>query len=328
MRQRPAYTLLEVLLAMAIAVLLLAAVYSAIGFQVRHAQAGRDLIDQATLARSLIDRISSDVTAAASLCDPARYRKQQQKQQSASSSGAGGSGAGGSGAGGAGAGAAGGGGAAGGAGGPSGGAGANSGNTSGNSTTTTAVILPMGVMGDSSSLRLFIGRYPTEVWPANPNDTPPLTSDLHRISYWHSGDHGLCRQDIKVVTSADAQNMSIPTDDTGHHVLAPEVKSLEFSYYDGTNWNDTWDSTMLGPDGVTPVGSPRAVSIKIGVPQPGQKSEKLKYYRQVVVISSANGPTYLSGGQVNQGGLTTTGPSILNSNGPGSSTPGSTTTGK
>jgi type II secretory pathway pseudopilin PulG len=324
MRQRPGYTLLEVLLAMAMAILLLAAVYSAIGYQIRHAQAGRDLIDQATLARSLIDRISNDVLAAAALSDPGRYRTQQQKQSgSGSGGGAGGSGM--SGAGGAGGAAAGGAGASGsgtgGAGGTSGGASGASGSAS---TPGVAVILPLGVMGDSSSLRLFIGRYPNEMWPANSNDQPPLMSDLRRISYW-GGSGGLCRQEIKVVTSQDALNMSIPTDDNGQNLLAPEVHSLEFSYFDGTNWNDTWDSTMLGPDNVTPVGSPRAISIKIGVPAPGEKGKdpKLKYYRQVVVISTANGPTYLANGQVNQGGLTTTGQSATtgSTTGMGSATP-------
>jgi hypothetical protein len=323
MKQRPAYTLLEVILAMAMAVLLLAAVYSSISYQVRHAQAGRDLIDQTTLARSIIDRMASDIAAVASLSDPGRYRNQQQQQ---SSGGAGGSGMAGAGAGGAAAGGSGAGGAAAGTG--TGATGGASGGASGASGSTQApgvtVALPMGVMGNSSELHLFVGRYPTESWPANTNDQAPLTSDLRRIRYWlDEGKGGLCRQEIKVVTSADALNFSAPTDDNGQYVMAPEVHSLEFSYYDGTNWNDTWDSTMAGPDNVTPIGSPRAISIRIGLPAPGEKGNdpKLKYHRQVVVIRTANGPTYVSSGQVNQGGLTATGPSTATNSGLGSATP-------
>jgi prepilin-type N-terminal cleavage/methylation domain-containing protein len=326
MKERPGYTLLEVLVAMAIAVLLLGAVYSAIGYQVRHAQAGRDLIDQTTLARSILDRMANDVLAVASLSNPSRYRNQQQ-QQSASGSG-GGAGMTGAGAG-AGAGGANTGGAAnaGSAGGASGGAGGASGTSGSTSTPGVAVTLPMGVMGNASELYLFVGRYPTEAWPANSNDQAPLSSDLRRITYWLAADgkSGLCRQEIKVVTSQDALNFTVPTDDNAQYVMAPEVHSVEFSYFDGTNWNDTWDSTMLGPDNVTPVGSPRAIAIKIGVPAPGDKSPepKLKYHRQVVLISTANGPTYLANGQVNQGGLTTTGQSTTGSTttGPGSPSP-------
>jgi hypothetical protein len=182
-------------------------------------------------------------------------------------------------------------------------------------------------MGNSSELYLFVGKYPGDMWPANPNDQPPAGSDLRRITYWLSSgaDGGLCRQEIKVVTSADAQNISVPADNPDQYLIAPEVHSLEFSYFDGTNWQDTWDSTMLGPDNVTPVGSPRAIAITIGVPAPGQKGDqpKLKSHRQVVVIAGANGTTYLSNGQANQGGLTTTGPSPTSSTttGPGSATP-------
>ena len=48
---RPGYTLLEVLLASAIGVLLMGALYVAMDVQLRHAQAGRELIEQGTLVR-------------------------------------------------------------------------------------------------------------------------------------------------------------------------------------------------------------------------------------------------------------------------------------
>ena len=58
MTLRPAYTLLEVLLATAIGVLLLAALYIALDVQFTSAQAGRDTIERTTLARSLLARMA------------------------------------------------------------------------------------------------------------------------------------------------------------------------------------------------------------------------------------------------------------------------------
>jgi hypothetical protein len=75
-------------------------------------------------------------------------------------------------------------------------------------------------------------------------------------------------------------------------MLAPEVKSLQFRYFDGTNWADTWDSTVIGDDTITPIGSPRAIEVRIGVLPPGGKDgDELKYFRQVILITTANAAT-------------------------------------
>src|SRR5262245_38153034 len=76
-RRRPGYTLLEILLALAIAVLLLGAVYTFVGYQLRQAQAGRDLVEQTTLARALLDRMAGDVLSTLTLGSPSRFRDQQ-----------------------------------------------------------------------------------------------------------------------------------------------------------------------------------------------------------------------------------------------------------
>jgi hypothetical protein len=137
-----------------------------------------------------------------------------------------------------------------------------------------------------------------------------LVGDLRRISYWvdTSDKGGLCRAEYKVISSQDAlaQDPStgfpaLPSGDIQQYLLASEVRSVEFSYFDGTNWNDTWDSTTPGTDTMpngtvvgTPIGSPRAVSIKIGVATPGAGNQaRLKYYRHVVALTPANGTTPL-----------------------------------
>src|SRR3954451_11710073 len=81
-RKSSAYTLLEILLALAIAVVLLTAVYGAIGYQLRQAQAGRDAVGEAAVSRSILARVEGDVVCSLALCYPARYRNLQKAAQS------------------------------------------------------------------------------------------------------------------------------------------------------------------------------------------------------------------------------------------------------
>jgi len=307
---RKGYTLLEVLLAMAISVLLLGAVYVAMNNQLHLAQAGREVVEQATLARALLARMQNDIASSANLCDPARYRIQNSTNSSSgSTTNAGGTSPTGtsggtsstpSASGGAGASAMSGGSSAGST--SSNGSGTNSTSSTSSSTSTAGnnvVTLPLGVQGDANTMNLFVSKVPREVWGTQDGDTP-IVSDLRRISYWLAGSgdtQGLARQEIKVATSQDAANLPPGIDNETSYIIADEVRSVSFSYFDGTSWNDSWDSTQLGADGITPIGPPRAIAITIGIPRPGTgptggSSEKaLKTYRHVVAILSANGTT-------------------------------------
>ena len=84
---RPGFTLLEITLAATIAVLLLAALYAAVRVQLNHAQAGRNVVEQSTLARQILRRIDNDVRAAVALSDPARFRLASSSSQSGSGTG-------------------------------------------------------------------------------------------------------------------------------------------------------------------------------------------------------------------------------------------------
>ena len=71
------------------------------------------------------------------------------------------------------------------------------------------------------------------------------------------------------------------------------MRSLNFQYFDGTDWQDSWDSTALGPDGVTPLGSPLAIAVTIGIaPQhtagPAPSDEPLQ---RIATSSSSRPPT-------------------------------------
>jgi hypothetical protein len=161
---------------------------------------------------------------------------------------------------------------------------------------SNALTFPLGVQGDSGQLTLYVSKVPGEIYGNNPGEAGMVTSDLRRITYWlASSGSGLARQEVKLVTSDDATNNMPPNiGDETPFILAPEVRSLSFSYFDGTSWQDTWDSTAMGADGITPMGSPRAIAITIGVAQPPARQGAepvIKTTRHVVAIVTANGAT-------------------------------------
>jgi hypothetical protein len=289
--RRASFTLLEVVLATAIGLVLMAALYAAMSVQLNLAQVSRTRIDQSALARAVLARMADDISAnvgpisAASLA-AAGLTGGSGNGSSTPATGGAGAGAGSAG-GGAGAGSAGGGGAAGGA------ASSNANGSTG--TTTNTLLINLGVQGDQTHVVLYVTRLARELdsMPNGPNGdgTPAGVCDLRRVTYWlvSGGSGGLARQELKTVTSDDMN--AIPPDnlpnDESTYIIAEEIKNLAFSYFDGNNWNDSWDGTTPGNDGVTPIGPPMAIAIEIGVQFPG--SSEVKKYRQVVPILAANG---------------------------------------
>src|SRR5205823_4596340 len=91
---------------------------------------------------------------------------------------------------------------------------------------------------------------------------PPdqLESDQRVVAYWLVDGGGLACHDMPLTI---AMRDGLPGTSEGNdkkYIIAPEVKSLKFSYYDGTSWEPSWDSTKLGADGMTPQGPPIAVA--------------------------------------------------------------------
>ena len=76
--------------------------------------------------------------------------------------------------------------------------------------------------------------------------------------------------------------------DANSKLLAAEVKSVQFQYFDGSEWEDSWDGTQAGSDGVTPIGPPLAIAVTLGIAGP---DGEVKTYRHVVAIPTANNPT-------------------------------------
>jgi hypothetical protein len=299
-RGRPAYTLLEVLVASAVGVLLMGALYMAISVQLRHAQIGRDLLEQSLLSRALLARMDKDIRLSLGPPLPAASGSSGGGGASSMMSGGGSGSSGASGATGA----------------SSTGTGGNTGSnstassTSGASSATStsgSVQFNLWVQGDTSWIMLYISRVPRELTAVTDSDSEdqPLSSDLRRVSYWLAGGAdsplGLARQEVAAVTS-DQEMAVVPPGipDEASMVIAEEVKSLQFSYFDGNAWQDTWDGTAAGPDGSTPVGPPLAIAITLGIASDsgssGNADQPLKLYRHVVPLVTANGATQLTTG--------------------------------
>jgi prepilin-type N-terminal cleavage/methylation domain-containing protein len=274
--RRPGFTLLEVLLATAIGLLLMAALYVAVDVQLRHAQHARDIVEEATLARALLARMGHDIMPA--LAPPL-------PTPTASSAGAAATAS------------------------PTSG---TTGGTTSSTPTSTATAAPttgtaatgastvlanIGIKGDATRLTVIVSRATRDL---NLNlESPEIFSDQRLILYWliTGGDQpvGLARMEVKAVTSEEAAAL-LPPDvpDELSHLLAEEVKSLSFQYFNGTEWVESWDGTAAGSDGVTPMGPPAAVAILIGIQARGLVTTatgepNLKFYRHVIAIPTANG---------------------------------------
>jgi Prokaryotic N-terminal methylation motif len=142
-----------------------------------------------------------------------------------------------------------------------------------------------GLIGDDTGLQIDIGRIPrldeyvaSENNGANQSSAPP-PSDVRRVMYYlanstssivpsssgtsNSGT-GLIRSEFDhasaqytVDTGGDSSGASNPA------VVAPEVLAIEFSYYDGSQWNTAWDTTSYN-------GLPQLIKISIVLSDPSR----------------------------------------------------------
>ncbi|HEX3147104.1 MAG TPA: prepilin-type N-terminal cleavage/methylation domain-containing protein [Gemmataceae bacterium] len=293
--QRRGFTLLEVLLASALAVILMAALYVALDVQLRLADAGRESIEQATINRAITHRLEIDLSSGLGPVAPPidNSAKNSAKQLSGPGNGSSGAASG----------------TANGSSGMSGSASASANNSasaanSGSSTDTGAVTdattsdsIPFqaGVIGTADQLVIYAAR--VSGLGKDIDDTGEKTNpaDARRVVYWLT-DKGLARQEIPWITSQDLQNSTDPYMEEGKeekdYVIAEEVTKLQFEYWDGTSFTDTWDGRTLNTDGKTLKGPPMAIRVhfwlKVPGPNPGEMIEK--EFRHTVMIRSAAGP--------------------------------------
>lgn len=274
---RKGFTLLEMILALTIGLVLLGALYQFLNGQLFLAQAGRDVLEEGTLARAILTRMTNDILG--------HLGENSGSLLPASSSWANSSGASSSGA-------------------SSNGSSSGSGSGSSSSmsspsgspsstTTTSSIQVNLGVKGESNRIILSLSRLPRELLIKANNQDQQTTADLRRVTYWLLDNGGLARQEILAVTGADADVLPPDIDSPEKYIMAPEVTFLDISYFDGSAWQSSWDGTLTG--GVTgdiPLGPPNAIAITIRIRRPrslANDNPTEVEYRHVVAIPAGNG---------------------------------------
>lgn len=143
-------------------------------------------------------------------------------------------------------------------------------------TATTITSAKGGLIGDAQQLILYVSRpiHPSRLAASRDMSTESLVSDEKSISWFLNGSTGITAAgttasstnatglarmegDRFAVDYAEAQGGE---EELGMltRLIAPEVESLSFRYFDGTNWIDEWDSTVIGR-------LPQAIEVTFGL---------------------------------------------------------------
>ena len=250
---RKAFTLLEMVLALAVGMVLLIGLYMALDIHLRSTDAGRSQVDQATVARAVLNKFTIDATNHLPvLPNPVSATASTSSATGASST-------------------------------ASTGTSSTSSTTSssmGSTSTTTTNVGPfmfnLGVQGGTDWCSIYPGVVPRSNFQVDTADssgsnsgiTQPTDSDLRRIDYWfvYGTPGGLARQEVVMVTNTeDLDSMPPSVANESAFIIAHEVMAVSFEYFDGSNWQTSWDGTVLGQDGATPIGPPLAIAITISV---------------------------------------------------------------
>jgi len=207
--RRSGFTLVEVLAAIVIGAVLLAAVYSTLEIMLRSIRVGKEAVQSLQVIRGTSIRLQTDIRQNLSLLITAPSVQHALSSSSSSSSASGtGTGTG----------------------------------TGSSEATVDPVQFNFGVQGDQSNLTIFGSQTPhySRIDAETPNS---VFSDLRTITYYCDPNQGLMRQEIvNVLGGADSETSQI-------EAIASEVKSMQFQYFDPVNqsWVQQWDGTNNGP---------------------------------------------------------------------------------
>ncbi len=267
---RDGFTLIELMAAIAISVMLLAGVLFAMDMLYGEMDAGRTVVEQSTIGNRIVTRVAAEINASLGPTVPASVLSGTNSTASSSA-----------------------------------------GSTTPAAGTTTnqsaIVVFQVGVKGDSTSVSVFTTRLTRSVVapPTDSSTTLPVVSDIRRVTFFMDA-KGLAKQELLQPTAdlVDTTPTAVSDQDPTTKILAPEVKSLAFRYYDGTNWQDSWDGSQPGPDGQTPMGPPCLIEMTMGI-QLGDDPANVKTFRHTIAIPTAPGT---AGQNSNSGTSTTTMP--------------------
>jgi hypothetical protein len=154
--------------------------------------------------------------------------------------------------------------------------------------TDAYVSTSMGIIGDTQTLVLHISRPTRDLTYAALSSTDSVgsqVSDARSVSYFLAAPEGTgLAGAVQPAATFDAVNNSVLTAESGlarlegdrmaiefadvsldtetlgsaARIIAPEVVSLEFQYFDGAAWQTSWDSTAYGR-------LPQAIEVSLGI---------------------------------------------------------------
>ena len=251
---RAAFTLLEVILALTLAVFLLGAIFTAMDQSWKMSASGREEMERSQLARALLRKISLDIRSIAYVPPPTT----DSTDATGSSTSSGGTSSSGS------------------TGGTStsGGTSAAS-STGGSSTTATEPTEPsptsIGIRGNAQRVEMHISRARRDLEfsaQVDGNKLQSRTSDLRAVTYQLSiaGSGaplvGLIRTEgDRMAVQQVEEKGGAAASMSAQQALSPEVNYLHFRFFDGRAWYPTWDSEEAAR-------LPRAVEVTIGFAPP------------------------------------------------------------
>ena len=230
---RSAFTLLEVLLSLALSVLLLGAVFMAMDQTWKLTASGREEMLRSQLARALLRKIALDLRSIAFVPPPVSDSDSASSSISSSMSSAASSLSSGS-------------------------------DTSGSSQTTEEEpsATSMGIRGSAQLVEMHISRARRDLEFSaafDGNKIQNRTSDLRVVTYSVGGTGlvagtaatgavtGLVRTEgDRLATQMIEDNGGAATTLSTNQVLAPEVIGIQFRYLDGMTWYTSWDSQEVG----------------------------------------------------------------------------------
>jgi hypothetical protein len=264
--RRGGFTLMEMLLAVFISMILLSAVVTYTLMMFDQMSAGRTRVEQSGTGRAIMAKMAEDIGPCLAPTLPASATSGSNNMNNSNSNNM-----------------------------------SNSNSNSNSSSTTSSTVVgtgqplqfQIGVQGDNSSVSVFQTRMARSI--VNPPDNGsngqnPFAADVWRVSYFMTDD-GLARQEIRMATSDDVDNPPdqtiVNSDTTSTKILAREAKSVTFQYFDGTEWQDSWDGSQPGNDGVTPMGPPMAIQVTIEIADP--ESGQTKTVQDIIAFPAAPG---------------------------------------
>jgi prepilin-type N-terminal cleavage/methylation domain-containing protein len=283
--RRSGFTLLEMLLALAIGVLLMTGLYFALNIQMMATQSGRLQVDQAGVASGVLDVFEADIKRGLAALDTYAAAAASSTSSTSSTSSA----------------------------------------ATTVPMTYAFNFCVQGESDYCSifinRVPKAIAQSQSDANQPGSGDMQYTETDLCRITYYllpgtgGDGSGGLVRQEISAVTAADQSMNTLPPSglDDFSKILSHEVLALGFEYWDGTSWLTSWNGQNLAPTaststGTTPtgpvVGPPLLIRITISIAradnlsaEPGDAS--VRQYQHVIQIPTAsnfNGMQNMTGG--------------------------------